>query len=204
MLPSATQPNWSMNFSSPALEHFSDVQDHTKLKAAWEAMLTHRFLAPQLVTVLPFYLSSTFIDVRTHNALHIPLPPNSRPKKPAGSPVDGPAYRQDSLDPEAVFRMQSSSRSSKASDEDSMTSPRSPRLIPSWAPMHLAKTVRTVIACKESIWIEYERLYGNDPSVPPVARRFNRTGRGNQKEVISMERQSVRENFETEWLHWEQ
>jgi hypothetical protein len=67
-----------------------------------------------------------------------------------------------------------------------------------WAAMHLAKTVQTVKGCKESIWIEYEKLYSNDPSVPPVTR----TARPD--DVQSQASQpSAREAFEQDWSDWE-
>ncbi|KAJ7475936.1 hypothetical protein FB451DRAFT_1245281 [Mycena latifolia] len=52
-------------------------QDHTRLKAAWDAMLARRFLAASVVTVLPFYLSSFFENVQAHPSLQISIPPSS-------------------------------------------------------------------------------------------------------------------------------
>jgi hypothetical protein len=63
--------------------------------------------------------------------------------------------------------------------------------------MHLAKTVKTVTACKEALWIEYENLYPGD--LPPIAR----TAR--PKDVRSRPvKHSPREAFETDWSSWEQ
>jgi hypothetical protein len=54
-----------------------DVRDHTRLKAAWDAMIDKRFLAPQPLSILPLYLSSTFDNIRPHQHLQVPLPPHS-------------------------------------------------------------------------------------------------------------------------------
>ena len=195
-------PAFDQLSSSRSMSYLSlDVQDHSKLKKAWDAMLTHRFLAPQLVTVLPFYLSSIFVDVRTHDTLHIPLPPNSRSQKQTRNAAEGLMSRHDSLEPEVVFRMKPSSLSTRSPEDPASSSPG--RTVSSWARMHLGKTVHTVVACKESIWVEYEKLFDPGPPaspVPPVGRTLNRTARGSQKDVVQP---SLREDFEIEWSNWE-
>ena len=54
-------------------------QDVTLLKAAWEAMLSHRFISSKLLSVpsLPFYISSCFVNVQTLPLFQVPLPTNS-------------------------------------------------------------------------------------------------------------------------------
>ncbi|TFK74102.1 hypothetical protein BDN72DRAFT_833810 [Pluteus cervinus] len=62
---------------APESDKVLHPQDHSRLAAAWDAMLSRRFLSPNLLAVLPFYLSSAFVDVQTHPIFKVPLPPNS-------------------------------------------------------------------------------------------------------------------------------
>lgn len=62
---------------APESDKVLHPQDHSRLAAAWDAMLSRRFLSPKLLAVLPFYLSSAFVDVQTHPIFKVPLPPNS-------------------------------------------------------------------------------------------------------------------------------
>jgi hypothetical protein len=182
--------------------HVIHAQDHTRLKMAWDAMLSSRFLAPKLVTVLPFYLSSSFVDVRTHHSMQISLPPNSRSQKKNGTHqhvADGSRSSRGWFDPDLLFDLKASSEG-RSDDKSSIRSTKtlSQRTVPSWSAMHLAKTVGTINGCKESIWIEYEKLYGNNPSLPPVTR----TTRPNEVQSKAS-RPSSREAFEWDWSNWE-
>jgi hypothetical protein len=171
-----------------------EPRDHSRLKAAWEAMLESRFLPLQLLTVLPFYLSSVFTNVQSHPSLQIPLPPNSHCRS-----SDGPKI--ETIDPDIFFDNFSAARSSTQFDDDSLFySPlkTSQRTIPSWAPMHLAKTVQTISECKRAIWVEYDKLYHNDPALP----RVTRTSR--QKDMPGMMRKTTRDEFEEAWSNWQQ
>jgi len=166
-----------------------DPRDHARLKAAWEAMLTHRFLATKLLAVLPFYLSSIFIDIQTNFPLKVYLPPNS----------DIPSEQRRSTDSvstdraTSIYTSESSSpRSSSLSSTESMHS-----LSSSWTTMHLARNVETVKGCKEAIWEEYEKLYFADP-MPAVTR----TARPESAAALSA-KPSTRETFEMEWYNWE-
>ncbi|KAJ7285091.1 S-adenosyl-L-methionine-dependent methyltransferase [Mycena rebaudengoi] len=163
--------------------------DHTRLKAAWDAMLARRFLSSSLVTVLPFYLSSFFENVQTHPSLQISLPPSSI------APESDSRSSNDSFDADTLFDLNPSVGLSD--DVHSIKSNNSShRSVPFWGRMHLAKTVKTVTACKEALWIEYENLYPGD--LPPIAR----TAR--PKDVRSRPvKHSPREAFETDWSSWE-
>ncbi|KAJ6513169.1 hypothetical protein C8R45DRAFT_1059467 [Mycena sanguinolenta] len=174
---------------APDLDHHP--RDHTRLKTAWDAMLSRRFLAPSLITVLPFYLSSCFGNVQTYHSLQIHLPPSSK------GPVNGSRSSGDSEDTDTLFDRNAPS----LGDADqysiySKSTRSSQRTIPFWGPMHLAKTVNTVSACKEAIWTEYKQLFHGD--LPPI---IPNTARPNHRYRPS--KHSPREAFETDWTAWE-
>ncbi|KII85041.1 hypothetical protein PLICRDRAFT_45153 [Plicaturopsis crispa FD-325 SS-3] len=205
-----------------------DGQDHTKLKRAWEAMLGSRFLASQLVSVLPFYLSSAFEDVRSLPLLQVPLPPNSglaEKHRPNGHrhhsydkigeklwkafPESYGSNGDDNMKQDAGQKTRArttslfdpSTLSRKMSvDTDSTLDPQPPDSLLASAPMHLAKTVQTVISCKDAIRVEYERLYVDDPSIPQVTR----SSRSQQTQQPDFEPKinAVREEFERLWTNW--
>ncbi|TFL04202.1 hypothetical protein BDV98DRAFT_563735 [Pterulicium gracile] len=177
--------------------------DHNKLNACWKDMLNTKFLTPQLLNVLPFYLSSLFSSVHSHPSVHIPLPCPQSPDQDLSS-----------SDPKIVIDMRLSSMSSRVDTPGGMGTARSrksssaaakalPQLPPpmptnSWAKMHLAKRVHTIRQCKEAIWTAWDKLYGNDPSVPPVTR----TSRAHKVQRFA-ERASSRPDFERAWENWE-
>jgi hypothetical protein len=173
------------------VELLTDPRDHARLKAAWEAMLSSRFLAMKLLAVLPFYLSSIFIDIQKHPPLKVHLPPNS------GQPL---AQRQ-SIDSNSSdhsspgFSDESCSIFSDQGSNSSMESTRA--FISSCANMHLARNVETVKGCKEAIWAEYEKLYSKD--VMPAVTRSARP----QSAAVLSEKPSARGTFEFEWCSWE-
>ncbi|KAF9267849.1 hypothetical protein L218DRAFT_894059 [Marasmius fiardii PR-910] len=178
---------------TPPPAYQSHPQDHARLKSAWEAMLSRRFLASQLVTVLPFYLSSCFTDVKTHPPLNIPLPPNS------------PGMRQprncdsELFDPERHFTFHAAANRRSDSDEysslDSSTS-QNRKCVSNWASMHLARTVQMVTSCKEAIWVEFERMYS--PDLPPVT-----TGRRKDGRFQVSSKTIAKESFDWAWANWE-
>ncbi|KAK0235952.1 hypothetical protein EDD85DRAFT_622006 [Armillaria nabsnona] len=186
--------------SEPSPDHYHDLaghpQDHSKLKAAWEAMLSRRFLAPQLLSVLPFYLSSCFTDVQTHPTLSIDLPPNSRSSAHGTSgPRNGHPLSWIDLDSQFVLKSTKNARRSNETDDISFRSSiASHDSVPSWAVMHLAKTVQTIMACKEAIWDEYKHLQ-LAPELPPVVRT--------PKAFRTTQQASVREDFDSAWANWQ-
>ncbi|KAJ7067032.1 hypothetical protein C8F01DRAFT_1120047 [Mycena amicta] len=169
-------------------------QDHTRLKAAHDAMLSRRFLASSITTVLPFYLSTIFENVQTHPALQISLPPGSM------APDGDSRNSGDSFDAD-IFDLNPSAKRLAEFDMFSIKSRStgsSQRIVPSWGRMHLAKTVATVSACKEALWVEYEKLYPGD--LPPLLHA--KTARPNWTRV-QKHKNSPREAFETDWSNWE-
>jgi hypothetical protein len=180
---------------STAYDPDDHPQDHTALKSAWDAMLAKRFLTAQLVTVLPFYLSSFFVDVRTHPAIQIPLPPNSHSDGGPDTP-NGSETGKDYIDLDIFSHIKSSraNTSSEANNTGSTLFFR--RKVPLHASMHLAKTVQTITECKESIWAEYEKLYCS--TVPWVAR----SSRGGEPQLLALH-PSAREDFERAWSNWQ-
>lgn len=56
------------------IEGVADPLDHSKLKAAWQEMLSMRFLASKTTNVLPLYLSTIFEEYRALPAMEIQLP----------------------------------------------------------------------------------------------------------------------------------
>lgn len=199
-----------MNDDDIAVTAF-DPQDHTKLRTAWEAMLSTRFLASQLTTVLPFYISSSFVDVQTRAPMQVPMPPNTRAQRhkqnAGGRGSDESAeFYQERFDVDIPFDL--APRAKRARSDTDVSSSHSGKhgatassytyLVPAWATMHLAKTVKSITGCKESIWTEYEKLYGNDPSVPKVTQ----TSRPKQAKEKA-HRASAREGFEDAWSNWE-
>jgi hypothetical protein len=185
----------SQSKSSPSYID-SHPQDHSKLKIAWDEMLSTRFLAPRVISVLPFYLSSTFVNIQTHAPLRIPMPPNSSLIGEAYPP--GKAW-SGSFDADALFKFSSYSGQISVETNNDISSLRSRKIsqrrLPSWSSMHLAKTVQTVIGCKEAIWTEFEKLYCD--SLPLVVVRPSEPGQTRTPKRL------LREEFEQAWLNWQ-
>ncbi|KAJ7364117.1 hypothetical protein DFH08DRAFT_838383 [Mycena albidolilacea] len=166
-------------------------EDHTRLKTAWDAMLSRRFLSPSVITVLPFYLSSLFDNVKTHPSLQIHLPPSSIAPD-TGSRSSGDSFDADTVDLRSATRLGDADMYSIKSKSTRS----SQRSVPYWGRMHLAKTVNTVSACKEAIWVEYKQLFPGD--LPPI---IPNTARPNHR--YRPLKHSPREAFDTDWTAWE-
>ena len=72
----ANPPTFQVNtqlYPPPYKPHLN-LRDHTKLQEAWDFMLRKRLLAPQITSVLPMYLPTTFAHVRALPPLQISLP----------------------------------------------------------------------------------------------------------------------------------
>ncbi|KAK7050896.1 hypothetical protein VNI00_005008 [Paramarasmius palmivorus] len=176
----------------PSPSYQGHPQDHSRLKSAWDAMLSQRFLTPQLITVLPFYLASLFTGVKSHPPLQIQLPPNSSGSRHCRG------HESEVFDPLRQFTLYPASRRLSDADDSSSTDSggsESRKPVSNWASMHLARTVRMVVACKEAIWVEYQRMYS--PDLPPVtlARRQGR--------YLVSNKSSARESFDRAWTNWE-
>ena len=180
-----------------------DPRDHSRLKRAWEEMLDDRVLSPNLLSILESQLIMSFGEIRSHPPLSIPLPPNSSQRQ--GSPTTHglPGL----IDPDALFELTTLSGKSSTTDDSDRASvatrKSSQRGIPSWAPMHLARTVRTVVSCKEAMWQAYEKLYGRDLSLPFMVRSAQE---GYLKRNLHQARSPtnpLRDFFERDWMNWE-
>jgi hypothetical protein len=65
----------------------------------------------------------------------------------------------------------------------------------SLASMHLARTVRTVIGCKENIWEAYKELFWEQLSDALVVR--------SPKHKKNLDGSAGRDEFEIAWSNWE-
>ncbi|KAG5646984.1 hypothetical protein DXG03_001707 [Asterophora parasitica] len=183
--------------------HAADPRDHSKLEAAWDAMLYSRFIASKPLSVLPFYLSSSFIDVKANPPLKVVLPANSFPNAPASR---SSANSSATLGHDNAFSG-ASSDSCSASTRSSRSNPSSQSSTPSVegecpfstfsSTMHLASTVHKVTGCKEAIWEEYKKLYNIDGPL------VTRTARPGEARAMSIKSSSTREAFEEEWTSWQ-
>ncbi|GAW10209.1 S-adenosyl-L-methionine-dependent methyltransferase [Lentinula edodes] len=105
------------------------------------------------------------------------------------------------FNPEEQFELKRST--GRHSDEENprrrdSTLARDPKKVFSWAPMHLARTVQTVKACKEAIWDEYDKLHS--PDLPPTITQA-RLKEGHRAVVSS--KSAARESFDRAWDNWE-
>ncbi|KAF8964930.1 hypothetical protein BDZ97DRAFT_1814044 [Flammula alnicola] len=200
------QPSPATTETTTGTEH---PQDHTRLNIAWEAMLATCFLSPKLLSVIPFYLtSSSFADTKSHSPLIIPLHPNSGAKpiptlklyRSMGSMREKENQRT-VADPlhEFDFAPAVSTRSIKPDGCSFRTSILPRPQAPAWGTMHLARTVSTIKGCKEAIWAEYKQLYDKD-----ALYLLSRTASGDGEDYSSQpHKYVVRKAFEVDWNNWE-
>ena len=75
----ANAPTLQVNtqLDPPLYKPHLNLRDNTKLNEAWNFMLRKRLLAPQITSVLPMYLPTTFAHVRALPPLQISLPLDS-------------------------------------------------------------------------------------------------------------------------------
>lgn len=181
-----------------------DPQDHSRLQRAWEEMLDTYFLSPQPLSVLPLYLSLSFSSIRSHPTLQIPLPRNSSDRQ---RPVTQHSVSTARLDCATLFELRAlSAQPSSEADFNArasmMTAKGSQRNMCTWACMHLARTVRTIVGCKESIWNAYERLYGEDPT-PLIVRTTQQKSTSAWSDLRPSPTNPLRDYFERDWINWE-
>ncbi|KAF9223770.1 hypothetical protein BS17DRAFT_880364 [Gyrodon lividus] len=200
---SSTSLPWSVLDAELRRPEPPDPRDHSRLKRAWEEMLSDSFLAANLISILPFHLGAWFREIRSHPTLRVPLPSYSSRRRGA-QPTSG---LPDLIDPDALFELRSlSGNSSPESDDDStpsMSRKSSQRGVSSWASMHLARSVRTIVGCKESIWQAYERLYGQDPSLPSLVRSAKQDYIKKHFHQAQSTTNPLRDYFERDWINWE-
>jgi hypothetical protein len=188
---SDSQQDWNRSeiILSPS-QHAVDPLDHSRLTRAWDEMLTSRWISPSITSVLPFYLSAIFENLRALPALEVLMVP---------SPVVHPfpsdlASQQQMIDPEP-FRHLAYATVKDDADSTATWLPASEapqHFMPSYAQMHLARMVAVVGSCKEAIWGAYNKLYSNEHRLPRLNAEPGKTSV-----------HTVREEFECHWLNWE-
>ncbi|EKM78109.1 hypothetical protein AGABI1DRAFT_129890 [Agaricus bisporus var. burnettii JB137-S8] len=196
---------------SPATIGLSNhPQNHTKLKTAWENMLTNRFISNKILSILPFYLSTIFSGVEVFDLYSVPLPSNT--------PLDQDAAEDDSL--YSIPRPCNNNNNNndikakngvttKCNSNDNNTvvnypiQTELPRLqamdLHELAGMHLHYTVGFIKACKDAIRQEYRMLF---PFVEGVVGPSEKA----QIPVIGVDfpcsEEGKPEQFEVEWNDW--
>ncbi|KAF9560474.1 S-adenosyl-L-methionine-dependent methyltransferase [Agrocybe pediades] len=193
---SPTSPTSSPSYSEsiPENEH---SQDHSRLKAAWDAMLAARFLSPNLLSVLPFYLTtSSFSNATSSSYLRIPLPPNSGVHKTL---ITGTQRETHPSTPSNELHGSFAADFARFMDgsQESTGLPVPEASI--CATMHLAKTVNTVRGCKEAIFSEYYKLHSND-ALDILSRKAQSDFQGHNSQPHNS---IVRQAFEVDWKNWE-
>lgn len=177
-----------------------DPRDHSRLRRAWEEMLSDSFLAPNLLSILPFHLDAWFHEIQTHPPLEVPLPPNSSCKRSTRPTTGLPGL----VDPDTLFQLRTLSSTESDDEGTGLPDQKSPRRgVSSWPSMHLARTIRTIAACKESIWRAYEKLYGQDPSIPSLVRSAQAKYLKKHFDQAQSTTNPLRDYFERDWLNWE-
>ncbi|KAN0094995.1 hypothetical protein V8E55_003282 [Tylopilus felleus] len=180
-----------------------DPQDHSRLRHAWEEMLSDRFLTPNLITILPFHLRAWFNRIQTHLPLEVPLPLSSSCKQ-STQPTPGlPGL----INPDTLFELRALSLTAapEPNNESTCSTIRksSHTGVSLWASMHLARTVRTIMACKESIWQAYKKLYGHDSLIPSLVRSAPKNYLGKNFDRVQSTMNPLRDYFERDWINWE-
>lgn len=200
---SSSSLSLAMRIADPQYQSPPHPRDHSRLRRAWEEMLSDLFLTPNLLSVLPFHLGAWFRDIRTHPPFEVSLPPSPSRKRSTQPTTGLPEF----IDPDALFELRPmSSLTSQESDDDSTSSldqKSSLRVVSLWASMHLARTVRTITACKESIWSAYQRLYGKDPSIPSLVRSAQEKYLKKHFDQAQSTANPLRDYFERDWMNWE-
>lgn len=188
---SDSQNDWNRSdVSLSSLQYAVDPLDHSKLTQAWHEMLTSRWISASITSVLPFYLSAIFQNLRALPALEVFMVPS-----PAVHPFPSDqAPHPQMIDPEPFRHL---AHATVKDDADSPitwlpASEAPPHFMPSYAPMHLARMVAIVGSCKEAIWAAYNKLYSNDRRLPRLNAEPGKTSV-----------RTVREEFEYHWLNWE-
>jgi hypothetical protein len=106
-----------------------------------------RFLNPQIIYTLPFYMNLHFKDVLMTPVFHAMLPPSSfvreRNDPLSGSTPEPRANERQLLDVATMLRMEKHAASLETTMDIG-------------GPMHLNQTLHVVLACKEAIWEQFE------------------------------------------------
>lgn len=185
----------------PATMETKHPQDHSRLEAAWDLMLSNRFICPTILSVLPFYMSSFLTEVKTHPPYRVYLPPNSnaplrlrsrhsaesfRPSSKGGRGVDTPY--DFNLPPPAVPKVDAAAAMlmHATRNNNNLGGGSSSSSVQRWTALHLSRTVNTITACKTPIWEEYQKLYRDE-----YIQRYSHT------------EYSLRQLFDRDWNSWQ-
>ena len=187
---SSSQPREADQYTQKDPVSSVDKRDHSRLVKAWDAMLHNRFLAPQVSSVLPFYLSTCFSDIRMMPSLHILLPPSTEQLNSSKESFDLPGQGSETPRDLAELYLSLSLHGNKISVDRAAGASKAPKqpwkhaTIASWASIHLARSLDTIRACKDAMWEAY--LEGR--------------GFGDRPEA---DEGHLRDDFETAWQNWE-
>ena len=167
------------------------VQDHSRLKRAWEKMLDQHFLAHKLTTVLPLYLTSFFKNVQVHPTAYILLPPpsNERDYSPptevnGDTPDDGDEVQHWVSEMRSNMVRLDGDPAHRKSATAALRARPSISSITMWNTLHLTRQMRIISSCKEAIWQAYLTLATAD-------------------ETAGGPSEPLRDEFERDWLVWE-
>jgi len=162
-------------------------QDHSRLQAAWEAMISARFLALHSTTVAPFYINNTFTTVNAFPILEIPIPRSTVPRSETTDRDSSETHELIHIDGVPVGWDLGPPPPGEPNrliyPPDTSKRPGPPNAA------HLKKTVDCVAACKEKIWVEYKRLYKEETPSVKTRRPLGRDD-------------ALREVFEAAWDSW--
>lgn len=170
-------PPLAPTLSSPLYDDISDQQlsyneaqfrrDHSVLHEAFQHMLNTRFINPKILVVLPFYLQAAFAEVQNHPKVNIYLPPPSMSFRDSHTKFRQSTESESLVDLTPVTPMVQWPRDNSHIDVQAAPSLASVATTQS-ARMHLARTIRLFIACKENLWIEYEKLHRHERRIPNI------------------------------------
>ncbi|KAF8532199.1 S-adenosyl-L-methionine-dependent methyltransferase [Gautieria morchelliformis] len=136
----------------------TDPRDHSRLKAAFDAMVEVRFLNPQVISTIPFYMDLHFDNVLMTPIIHTMLPPSSfvRDREDSlsgagmedtlsGSSAEPSALMEQHIDVKDMLRMAPHAANLEVTFDHG-------------GQMHLQMTMDMVLACKEAMWEQFECL----------------------------------------------
>lgn len=189
------QPSLILPAHAHPPEFRPNPRDHSRLRAAWEALIERRFLAKQPTSVLPLYLSGTFVRLQCSPLLQVPLPPNPTFVRPSDLANDAQSDKlSDTTDDEeardnpyadvsmflTVIRQKGISPPQPPPKFYGDVSAADWNWVDNSKAIHLARSVRVIEGCQAAIWCEYRDLFSNEGS----------------------SEHAVREGFQMCWENW--
>ncbi|KAF8575158.1 hypothetical protein K439DRAFT_1623790 [Ramaria rubella] len=127
----------------------TDPRDHSRLKAAFDAMVEVRFLNPQIISTLPFYMELQFDIVNMTSIFHVMLPPSSfvrdRDDPTSGAATEPKGLAEQQINVRGMLQMEPHASSQEVISDQG-------------GEMHLNHTLNTILSCKEAIREQFEVL----------------------------------------------